>query len=97
MLEQRATLLDSSLFVGSAVRNKELLDRFGLTGAGLVNLAITHEMGHGICHEKRERQADDYGKDLRDGKVPDCSNTPGWKPTSVAANTSSSAPSGPQR
>ena len=42
-----------------------------------MNLAITHEMGHGICQEKDERRADDYGKELREGKVPDCSKTRG--------------------
>ena len=72
MLDQRATLLDSSLFVGTAVRNKELMERFGMIGPALVDLAITHEMGHGICQEKNERRADDYGKELRDGKVPGC-------------------------
>ena len=72
MLEQRATLMDSSLFVGSATRNKELLERFGMIGAALVDLAITHEIGHGICQEKNERRADDYGKELRAGKTPDC-------------------------
>jgi hypothetical protein len=45
-------------------------------GAALVDLAITHEMGHAICQEKREREADDYGRELRDGKIPDCSKTP---------------------
>lgn len=77
MLDQRVTLLDSSLFVGSATRNKELLHRFSLMGAPLVELALTHEMGHGICQEKDERRADDYGKELRSGKVPDCSKMPG--------------------
>ena len=86
MLDQRATLLDSSLFVGSANRNKELLVRFGVIGPALVDLAITHEMGHGICQEKDERRADDYGKELRDGKVPDCSKTPGHKAVVVAQN-----------
>ena len=83
MLDQRATLLDSSLFSPSASRNKELMQRFSLMGAPLVELALTHEMGHGICQEKDERRADNYGKDLRDGKVPDCSKTPGGKQTSV--------------
>ena len=72
MLDQRVTLLDASLFGGTAVRNKELLERFGVIGPALVDLAITHEMGHGICNEKDERRADDYGKELRDGKVPGC-------------------------
>ncbi|HVO61089.1 MAG TPA: hypothetical protein VMT53_09140 [Terriglobales bacterium] len=86
ILEQRATLLDGSLFAGTANRNKELLERFRVIGPALVDLAITHEMGHAICHEKNERRADDYGKELRDGKVPDCSKTAGYKPVVVAQN-----------
>jgi hypothetical protein len=84
-LEQRVTLLDSSLFSPSASRNKELMQRFSLMGSALVELAITHEMGHGICQEKDERRADDYGRELRDGKIPDCSKTWG-KQTSVATS-----------
>ena len=80
------TLLDSSLFVATAGRNKELLERFRMIGPQLVNLAITHEMGHGICQEKDERRADDYGRELRDGKIPDCSKTAGHKSVTVARN-----------
>src|SRR5271167_3048030 len=86
MLDQRLTLLDGSLFVGSAGRNKELLERFRMIGPQLVKLAITHEMGHGICQEKDERRADDYGRELRDGKIPDCSKTAGHKSVAVAQN-----------
>jgi hypothetical protein len=86
MLDQRMTLLDASLFVGSATRNKELLQRFDIIGAGLLDLAVTHEMGHGICQEKNERRADDYGRQLREGKTPDCSLTPVSKATTVAQN-----------
>jgi hypothetical protein len=86
MLDQRMTLLDSSLFVATASRNKELLVKFGVIGPALVNLAITHELGHGICQEKNERRADDYGRELREGKTPNCSPTPGGKATTVAQN-----------
>ena len=97
MLDQRVTLLDASLFGGSASRNKELMQRFGPTGPALVDLAITHEMGHGICQEKDERRADNYGKDLRDGKAPDCSKTPGWKPSNGVVSVSSAAADGQPR
>jgi hypothetical protein len=97
MLEQRVTLLDASLFAGTAGRDKELMERFSAMGPALVDLAITHEMGHAICHEKRERQADDYGKELRDGKVPDCSKTPGWKSTGGVVSVSSAVAGGPPR
>lgn len=86
MLDQRLTLLDGSLFVASAGRNKELLERFGKIGPALVDLAVTHEMGHGICQEKNERRADDYGRELREGKTPDCSSTPGGRAITVAQN-----------
>ena len=86
MLDQRVTLLDSSLFVASANRNKELLERFRVIGPALVDLAITHEMGHGVCQETDERRADDYGKDLREGKTPDCNKAPGHKSVTVAQN-----------
>jgi hypothetical protein len=86
MLEQRVTLLDSSLFVGSASRNKELLERFRVIGPALVDLAVTHEMGHGMCQDKDERRADDYGRQLRDHKTLDCSLTPGHKAVVVAQN-----------
>jgi hypothetical protein len=84
MLDQRMTLLDGSLFVATASRNKELLVRFGVIGAALVDLAVTHEMGHGICQEKNERRADDYGRQLREGKTLDCNPPPGSNATTVA-------------
>ena len=90
-------LLDASLFSGTASRNKELMQRFSLMGAPLVDLALTHEMGHGICEEKDERRADNYGKDLRDGKIPDCSKTSGWKATAGVVSVSSAVAGGPPR
>ena len=94
ILEQRATLLDASLFSGSATRNKELLERFGMIGPALVDLAITHEMGHGVCHEKNERSADDYGKELRQGKTPDCGTDQREKPSSDTSSVATAAPVG---
>jgi len=79
VLDQRATLLEAGLFSGTAGRDKELLQRFGVIGPDLVNLAITLEMGHALCLEKDERRADDYGKELRKGKIPTCGKTSGSK------------------
>ena len=62
ILGQRVTILDRSLFVATASRNKELLQRFGMIETALLDLAVTHEMGHGICQDKDERRADDYGR-----------------------------------
>ena len=96
MLDQRVTLLDASLFSGSATRNKELIQRFSLMGPQLVDLAVTHEMGHGICQEKDERRADDYGKDLRNGNIPDCSKPPGGKQSSLATNVPAAGSTSPR-
>jgi len=73
LLLGRATVLDRSLFSPTALHTKELETWSGLPiGEPLIDLAVTHEMGHGICQEKNERKADDYGKELRDGKIPGC-------------------------
>ena len=84
LLLGRATVLDRSLFSPTADRTIEMRKCF--PDPELEKLAITHEMGHAICQDKDERRADDYGKELRDGKVPDCSKTPGHKPVAVAQN-----------
>jgi len=55
----------------SAPRHKELVERSSLIGAALIDLAVTH-----ICQDKDERRADDYGHELRNGQMPDCSKTP---------------------
>ena len=96
MLLGRATVLDRRLISPSADRNIELQRCGAITGPALLDLAITHELGHAICQEKNERRADDYGKELRGGKIPDCTKTPGWKPRSetmgVATADASSNP-----
>jgi len=43
-------------------------------GPKFVDFALTHELGHVICQEKNERFANEYGKELREGKVPNCKN-----------------------
>ena len=88
LLDQRVTLLDRSLFFASADRKEELLERFGFIGAALIDLAVTHEMGHGICQDTDERRADDYGHELRNGKIPDCNKKAGRKPSSLASTES---------
>ena len=88
MLLGRATVLDQRLLSPAADRNVELQRCGAVTGPALLDLAVTHELGHALCQEKNERKADDYGKALRDGKIPVCGKTPeqpGSEPQSVAA------------
>lgn len=78
MLDQRVTLLDASLFSGSAGRNKELMVRFAPSAQRWSTWRLRTRWGTGSARKKTSA-ADDYGKDLRAGKTPDCSKTPGWK------------------
>lgn len=75
LLLGRATVMDRSLFTGSADRKIELEKWSGIpVGPALVDTAVTHELGNGICQERNERLANEYGKELREGKIPHCNN-----------------------
>lgn len=76
IIEQRMTVIDRSLFSAPASRSEELLQLFGVTGAALLDLAVTHELGHAICQDKDERHADEYGRGLRDRKPVGCAKNP---------------------
>ena len=43
----------------------------------LLDLAVTHELGHAICHDQDERRADDYGRGLREKKPVACGKRAG--------------------
>jgi hypothetical protein len=75
LFEQRTTVMESSLFSATATRSAEFLQVFGVTGEALLELAVNHELGHSVCHDQDERKADDYGRELREGKIPDCGRT----------------------
>jgi hypothetical protein len=80
LLLGRATVMDRSLFAGSADRKIELEKWSGiLVGPALVDIAVTHELGHALCQEKNERLANEYGKELREGKIPRCQNSSGME------------------
>lgn len=75
LLLGHATVIDRSLFTGSADRNIELEKWSGMpVGPAFVDFALSHELGHGICQEANERLANEYGKELREGRVPHCKN-----------------------
>ena len=85
IFEQRTTVMESSLFSATATRSAELLHVFGVTGEALLDLAVNHELGHCVCPDQDERKADDYGRELRKGKIPDCGRTPTRKTDRVTA------------
>ncbi len=74
-LDQHIIVLESSLITASPTRDKKLLQTFGVVGGALLDLAVTHELGHSICHEGDERRVDDYARELRQTKTVDCTKT----------------------
>jgi hypothetical protein len=76
IIEQRMTVFDRSLFSANASRSEELLQLFGVMGTALLDLAVTHELGHAICQDKDERRADDDGRGLRERKTVCCAKNP---------------------
>jgi hypothetical protein len=75
IFDQRTTVMESSLFSATATREGELQRVFGVTGEALLELAVNHELGHCVCRDQDERKADDYGRELRAGKTPNCAQT----------------------
>jgi hypothetical protein len=76
ILEQRTTVMESSLFSATATRTDQFLQVFGVTGEALLELAVNHELGHSVCHDQDERKANEYGRELRQRKTVHCTKTP---------------------
>ena len=72
LLDVRATVMEEALFSGSLERQMQVRKSFGETGEGLLNLAITHEMGHAVCGDANERSAEEFGRELRERKEAAC-------------------------
>lgn len=69
VLENRTTLFESALFEPVASRTAVLFKAFSAQGPELLDLAVTHELGHALCKDRNERHADETGRLLR-AKVP---------------------------
>ena len=69
-LDKRQTFVEEAIVVsaGEIERRTELLKEWRVPLDQLLDLAVTHELGHAICREPDEGKADRYGKMLRDGK-----------------------------
>jgi hypothetical protein len=68
----RVTVLEDTLFETADSRKANLAQRYGQLPGGLLDYAVSHEMGHAICHERDEKLADSYGLALRMGTTPIC-------------------------
>jgi hypothetical protein len=71
-LEQRETFLEEALFLHDPLRTAELMKEWQLSMSKLLELAVTHELGHAFCAEPSEAAADRFGEELRNGLRPPC-------------------------
>jgi hypothetical protein len=72
VLDRRETFFEEALVSPVTVRRAELVKQWSLGMDELLNLAVTHELGHALCSEKNERKADAYGAELRAGQAVVC-------------------------
>ena len=70
--EPRETFLEEALFLHDAERSSELIKEWQRSIPALLELAVSHELGHAICEEPNEATADRFGEDLRKGLTPRC-------------------------
>ena len=72
VLEKRETFLEEALFVPVGSRQTELLRIWSIPLDEFLNVAITHELGHGICQDLNEARANVFSRLLREHKKPEC-------------------------
>ena len=71
-LEPRETFLEEALFVHDPLRTAELMEEWQRSMPELLELAVTHELGHAFCDEPNEAVADHFGEELRNGRLTRC-------------------------
>jgi hypothetical protein len=71
-LEPRETFLEEALFVHDPLRTAELMEEWQRSMPKLLELAVTHELGHAFCEEPNEAAADHFGEELRKGQLVRC-------------------------
>jgi hypothetical protein len=74
ILERRQTFFEEALLVPEPKRQIELMSKWGIGSDRLLDLAVTHELGHALCNDPDERRADRFGQDLRRGRTANCDN-----------------------
>ena len=71
-LELRETFLEEALFLHDPLRTSELMEEWQRSMPKLLELAVTHELGHSFCAETNEAAADHFGEELRNGRLMPC-------------------------
>jgi hypothetical protein len=69
---KRETFIEEALVTQVPVRGRELLLKWNMSMRNLLDFAIAHELGHALCNDKDEWNANRVGQLLRDRKAPSC-------------------------
>ncbi len=69
---KRETFVEEALVRQVPARGRELLLKWNMSMRNLLDLAIAHELGHALCNDKDEWNANRVGQLLRDGKALSC-------------------------
>jgi len=73
---KRETFIEEALVTEVPGRGRELLLKWNMNMRDLLDFAISHELGHAVCNDKNEWNANRVGQLLRDGKAPYCGANP---------------------
>jgi hypothetical protein len=71
-LEPRETFLEEALFLHDPLRVAELMGEWQRSMPKLLELAVSHELGHAFCEEPNEETANHFGEELRKGRPVRC-------------------------
>lgn len=69
---KRETFIEEALVTPVPVRDGELLLKWSMGRMDLLDLAIRHELGHALCNDKNERNADRVARLLEQRKPVSC-------------------------
>ncbi len=69
---KRETFIEEALVTKVPARGRELLLKWNMGMRDLLDFAITYELGHALCNDKDESNANRVGQLLRGGKAPTC-------------------------
>jgi hypothetical protein len=84
-MEQRETFLEEALFLHDPERIADLMKEWQQSMPNLLELAVSHELGHAFCAEPNEVAADRFGEQLRKGLAPRCQVSREGRKKGVAA------------
>jgi hypothetical protein len=74
VLAKRQTFLNEVLIDGNAQDRSELLRTFHVPVDQMLDIAVSHELGHAFCMEASEREADRFAEQLRKAGVAQCNS-----------------------